>query len=604
MAQLPLDEGIDRFQQNEDRLDKFVNDPTGYVASTGAVVESIPAFLVRQEQEIEQSTGTVASNLQASQIARSEAEAARDAAVVNSTMYPDEATGRAAVADGAYFKVIGTGSVACLEYRRTNGSTSVLVAIYPAESALGETVDAELPAVRNIFDPLRATSGKYVNPAGNLASDVSYFVSSYIRVAGGAQYTFGGAGASHVAFYSISKQFISYQANPVTITTPSGTHYLRFSHTLGGLTKTMLVLGASAPSLFISFASEDSATASFNRMMSARSAVDAALPAGRNLFDLNRALDNTAVSPENGTLYSASGYFATPSLPVTPGGYLYSTIPITGAWLNRDGNFLSGISGLIAQPAIVPSGAYFVRFQVYSLSNKASLVVTNQQTAPAGYVPFIGTESSAHAWQGKKLDVLGDSISESGLWIPYFTAGTGCVLQNNHAKAGRSVREMGKTAAGVVLQVSDLTNTDLITIFGGTNDYGGNRSLGSIADAVVGNSATTFYADVFNLLTLLYTLKPTVRVMFITPLIRGAMSGSLAGQPSYPDPNYSGATLPQYVQAIKDVCRLFSVPVCDLFSEGGLNLLNLSTYTGDNLHPNGAGTVVYVRRVISVANGL
>ncbi|ENX5780400.1 TPA: hypothetical protein ACN1IG_003512, partial [Klebsiella pneumoniae] len=60
----------------------------------------------------------------------------------------------------------------------------------------------------------------------------------------------------------------------------------------------------------------------------------------------------------------------------------------------------------------------------------------------------------------------------------------------------------------------------------------------------------------------------------------------------------------QYVQAIKEVCSLFSVPVCDLFAEGGLNLYNLSVYTGDNLHPNVAGGELMARRMASVINGL
>lgn len=62
------------------------------------------------------------------------AEAARDAAIVNSTMYADEATGRAAVLDGEYFKVIGSGNVACYEYVRVDASNSTLVAVYPASA--------------------------------------------------------------------------------------------------------------------------------------------------------------------------------------------------------------------------------------------------------------------------------------------------------------------------------------------------------------------------------------------------------------------------------------------------------------------------------------
>ena len=109
---LPLADAIARFKANEERVEGLVNGD-GYTTTGGAPVESLPDFLVRVEAEIEQTTGSVASNLSASQAAKTAAEAARDAAVVNSTMYPDEATGRAAVADGAYFKVIGTGDVAC-----------------------------------------------------------------------------------------------------------------------------------------------------------------------------------------------------------------------------------------------------------------------------------------------------------------------------------------------------------------------------------------------------------------------------------------------------------------------------------------------------------
>ncbi|MEB3267608.1 MAG: hypothetical protein VKJ09_03620 [Leptolyngbya sp.] len=61
-----------------------------------------------------------------------DAEAARDAAIVSSNTYVDEPTGRAAVADGAVFKVQGSGSIAVYEYRRVNSTTSTLIAVYPS----------------------------------------------------------------------------------------------------------------------------------------------------------------------------------------------------------------------------------------------------------------------------------------------------------------------------------------------------------------------------------------------------------------------------------------------------------------------------------------
>lgn len=52
MAQLPLDQGIVRFKENEDRFDQFVNDPEGYTSSGGVAVESVREFLARMESTL------------------------------------------------------------------------------------------------------------------------------------------------------------------------------------------------------------------------------------------------------------------------------------------------------------------------------------------------------------------------------------------------------------------------------------------------------------------------------------------------------------------------------------------------------------------------
>lgn len=60
------------------------------------------------------------------------AESARDAALVGAGVYATEAAGRAAVADGAAFKVQGSGGVAAFEYRRVSSSESTLISLYPS----------------------------------------------------------------------------------------------------------------------------------------------------------------------------------------------------------------------------------------------------------------------------------------------------------------------------------------------------------------------------------------------------------------------------------------------------------------------------------------
>ena len=61
-------------------------------------------------------------------------------AVAQTGAYSSEAVGRAATTDGKTFRVQGSGDIASYEYRRTNGSTSVLIASYPAISAYNAAI--------------------------------------------------------------------------------------------------------------------------------------------------------------------------------------------------------------------------------------------------------------------------------------------------------------------------------------------------------------------------------------------------------------------------------------------------------------------------------
>lgn len=69
------------------------------------------------------------------------AQLSADAALIQSGVYTTEALGRAAVTDGQAFKVQGTGDVAAYEFRRTNSSTSVLIATYPSSDLVNKIKD-------------------------------------------------------------------------------------------------------------------------------------------------------------------------------------------------------------------------------------------------------------------------------------------------------------------------------------------------------------------------------------------------------------------------------------------------------------------------------
>jgi len=188
-------------------------------------------------------------------------------------------------------------------------------------------------------------------------------------------------------------------------------------------------------------------------------------------------------------------------------------------------------------------------------------------------------------WQGKKMIVEGDSITafENYQYKVQEQCEIATVISD-----GIPGQQLGTMADRLTL--GDLADVDLITFWGGTNDYGGGKTVGTISDA---RTVDTFYGNVKKIIHTVLTLKPSIQMAFFTPLKRGAFES----QPVYPAANGAGYFLYQYVNAIKEVCELYSIPVLDLYSEGGLNEYTLSTYTVDNLHPNEAGFVMLSKKM-------
>jgi hypothetical protein len=95
------------------------------------------------------------------------AELARDGALAGGTIYPDLATGRAAVADNAYFKVLGSGDVSFRLYKRLTAGTQVLVMDQPSAFAISSKIAFEtgFGLLFSIIDSARRRS--WVEAAGD-----------------------------------------------------------------------------------------------------------------------------------------------------------------------------------------------------------------------------------------------------------------------------------------------------------------------------------------------------------------------------------------------------------------------------------------------------
>lgn len=442
----------------------------------------------------------------------------------------------------------------------------------------------------NLVNRNEVLMGYALSTNGSVTANTSYYVTDFIPVAPLATYICNKA-SNVVCCYDVNLKkvdVLSIHTN-TPFTTPADAAYIRLHATpLNSADTLMLLHGSDMPADYVPFGAPNKQDITQTSLLISRSTLNAALPAGRNLFDKSRAKVGYAVSYQNGAVGQNAAYAITGLIPVTPGGHFVSSSGTNSlCFYNASGQFISGskdYSGSARTPIPVPEGAWFVQFQVTPVNRLEALMVTDGDAEQTGYIAF-GGSSSALPGQGKKVLWLGDSITYSGFYIPFVLKETGLTTLANYAVPGQGVRTMSDQ-----LTAETIARADLISVFGGTNDYGDNRPLGTLADCRADYdeaSGKSFYYDVFYVLNAIFTLKPEVPVVFSTPLKRGNVAGQTV---VYPAANGAGVKLEQYVQAIKEVCSLFSVPVCDLFNESGVNLYNLSLFTLDNLHPNDAGS--------------
>lgn len=198
-----------------------------------------------------------------------------------------------------------------------------------------------------------------------------------------------------------------------------------------------------------------------------------------------------------------------------------------------------------------------------------------QHSAKAAKLSLTNEKSS---WKGCNWYAIGDSITYADKYQPLVQKGLGLNVVVTDAIPGETIRTMTNH-----ITAQKLKNIDLITVFGGTNDYASKRILGTIRDDKTKN---TFYGHLkYNIEKILANKSKNAKVVFFTPLKRGTYKKQVV----YPKPNAAGFRLEDYVEAEKKVCKLYAIPVIDLFHESGIEKKNLKRYTIDNLHPNDAG---------------
>lgn len=201
----------------------------------------------------------------------------------------------------------------------------------------------------------------------------------------------------------------------------------------------------------------------------------------------------------------------------------------------------------------------------------------------------------------KKAVFLGDSITEG-----HGTSDPSCIYLNRLAGMAR-LREVVNYGIGgtriarqrkpsnppqfdldFCMRCEELdADADLVVVFGGTNDFGhGDAPIGTPED----RGPETFYGACHYLMRRLTERFPGKPVVFMTPLHRADETANRI------------APLSVYVDIIREVARLYSFPVLDLYGTGGIQPCIPAVrerFCPDGLHPNDAGHEIIAQRLFA-----
>lgn len=208
--------------------------------------------------------------------------------------------------------------------------------------------------------------------------------------------------------------------------------------------------------------------------------------------------------------------------------------------------------------------------------------------------------------RGKKISFLGDSITEGvgvenqNLRYDRRMADTYSLEAVNFAISGtrlahqRAASENPRFDLCFCGRAYDLPkDSDIIVVFGGTNDYGhGDAPFGTDAD----RTPNTFCGAVHFLMRLLRTEYPEAKIVFMTPARRQGDETPLP----IPGRCEDKRALREYVDQIVSAGRQHGVYVLDLYRQLGVNPNcdeERERYAPDGLHLNDAGQAIIAEKL-------
>lgn len=491
----------------------------------------------------------------------------------------------------------------------------------------------------NLFnkDSTSNIPGQTMDPTtGAVSPDATRFITHYADVTALvgkriATYFFVGTtlNATATFFYDASMVFIN-SVNGQSIV-PANARYVRSRPPIANISSVMIWTDntTTAPTTYTPFAYVDANQVYYNsrsvssyidefgtKLAEPISVSDTSFKVGTlNLFDKdsNQIILGQTMDPSTGAVSPDPTRFITPYINVSTlvgqkiATYFMNSGVYSGTstfFYDTNKVFINSMNG----QNVIPANCVYVRARPLISSLNDVMVWIGQSAAlPTEFVPFAYIDGAQVSLNGRKLDTLlaaqnsyegkkwtsyGDSITEMNMWQPYVVDSIGIIPTNRGVGgtmvAGDSVVVGPDTRYSMNRdeRINTIpTDTEVITVMGGSNDWSNGIPIGTISDT----TNTTFYGAYKIMLDKIKTRAPGVRIIIMQPPFRD-QEGTLS---------ISGQLLDQFRTAIRNVAYLYGYQLIDLRANAGINQTNFTTYLSDVVHPNDAGG----RRIAEVVSG-
>ena len=225
--------------------------------------------------------------------------------------------------------------------------------------------------------------------------------------------------------------------------------------------------------------------------------------------------------------------------------------------------------------------------------------VNNSHFVEEGTVPLLDyskTYTTKNRWFGKKLLVLGDSISTERGGIADITYATQLGIEYGFSSV-TNLSISGKTFLWHIENLNKYSNDyDVVIVMCGTNDHGYNTAIGDINST----DNTTISGRVDILINALIEKNLEALIVFLTPIKRVGTIGSEDEAFNTTDGYYTklGTTTKEVGEAIKNKCKQYSVPCIDLYDSIEPKSASIRNKyfnsPNDGTHPSTLGHAKYI----------